>query len=378
MSTKLKAVLVGCGGMGKNQAKILAEHPDFELTGVCDIVKENAGACAEKTGAKAYYDFKECLEQEKPDIAAVPTANSSHAPLTIMAAEAGVKGVYCEKPMAVNMKEARDMVEACRKAGAKLVINHQRRIGADLQTARKLIESGVIGEVNLIRTSNAGDILSDGTHAIDSALFLAGDPEIEWILGQVHRNIDEGMIERARKQSEKTGREVEPGTRYGHVVENGGFAIIQLANNIRLETACGDMRDGYRAYQDYVIFGTKGEIWRTGDKPGNLFINTGGTDGWAAGIVDDDWTYKPREEAGKGPWVPADIDDGDSEHGIQGGYTKFARMIRNGEEHPMSGKNALRGFNAVMGIYESARLNKKLTMPIEQERFPLELMIEKQ
>jgi predicted dehydrogenase len=375
MPEKLSAVLVGCGGMGRGQARTLAEHRDFDLLAVCDMDIERVKLCAEETGAEAYTDFSECLEKEKPDLAAITTPNNSHSFLTIMAAQAGVKGVYCEKPMAVNMKEANAMADACRKAGVKLVINHQRRIGADLQTARKLIETGAVGEVNLIKTNNAGDILSDGTHAIDNALFLAGDPDIEWILGQVHRDINDEMIERSKKQTEKTGRPVEPGTRYGHVVENGGFGIIQLANGIRLEIACGDMKDGYRAYQDYVVSGTKGSIWRTGDKPGNLFINTGGSGGWAAGIGDE-WQYKPRESEGEGPWVPVEIEDGDGEHHIPGGYTKFARMIRNEEDHPMNGDNALRGFEAVMGIYESARLNRKLTLPLEQDRFPLEVMIE--
>ena len=371
-TTPLKTVLVGCGSMGRNQAKILAKLDEFELVGVTDIDPANAARAAEATGAKVYADFAGMLAAEKPDTVTVCTCNDTHAALTIAAAQSGVRGVYCEKPMATTLADARAMVVACREAGIPLVINHQRRIGADLLTARRLIEDGAIGEVRLIRGNCAGDILSDGTHLIDSILWLAGDASVQWVFGQVHRD----LAVMAAKNT-KMKRADEPGTRYGHVVESGGTAVIQLEGDVRVELCTGDLRDGRRAYQDYEVFGDAGRLWRTGDrhKP-NLFIQDaeGGT--WTAGL--DEWTYKPVPTNGGalGAWRPVEIPENMPTAGIPGGYERFARMIHEGEEHPMSGETALRGHEIVMAIYESARLHRRIDLPLEQGRFPLELMIE--
>jgi hypothetical protein len=60
---------------------------------------------------------------------------------------------------------------------------------------------------------------------------------------------------------------------------------------------------------------------------------------------------------------------------MQIAYCLFAQMVRIGAPHPMAGTIALRGFEVVMAIYESARLRRKITLPLQQERFPLELLV---
>lgn len=379
---KLKAVLVGCGGMGSGQAKILKELEEFELAAVCDIDQARAEKAAGPANAKAYTDFAGMLAEEKPDTVSVCTANDTHAELTVRSAEAGVKGVYCEKPMTTNMKDARAMVDACKTAGAALVINHQRRIQSDLVEMRRLVETGAIGEVRVIRGQCAGDILSDGTHLVDSIMWLAGDAPVEWVLGQVHRDM-EAAKEVAEKR--KKGRSDPPGFRFGHPVETGGFGVIGFESGLRAEIACGDMREERRTYQDYELFGDRGRLWRTGDsKKSNLFIQDrdGGT--WTAET--DEWAYKPvpAPEGERGDWRPVEPEPLFEGNAIAESYRRFARMIHQerpgpsgeGTEHSMSGEIAIRGFEVVMAIYESARLNRKIRMPLRQDRFPLEIMIE--
>lgn len=375
---KLRTVLVGCGGMGRGQATLLTTIDEFELTAVCDTLEANAKKAADETGAKMYTDYDAMLAAQKPDVVAICTPNASHAPQTIAAAKAGVKGVYCEKPMAVEMAEARAMVAACEKAGVALVVNHQRRLGSDLTHARAIIESGAIGEVKLIRANNAGDVLSDGTHAIDSVLWLAGDVDAKWVFGQVHREVDENMRAQAAEQSRKTGFGVEAGYRFGHPVENGGMGVVMLQNDLRLEFFCGDLRDGYRAYQDYEVFGTNGRLWRTGDgaRP-NLYIQDAEGGEWIAGI-DEQWQYRPLHKPGsRGTWRPVELPKYPYKNSIEDGYRRLARQIRHGDAHPMNGRVALRGFEIVMAIYESSRLRSRVSMPLTQDRFPLQLMVDK-
>lgn len=370
---KLTAAVVGVRGMGRSQARILKNHPDFELVAVCDLVEENARAAAEENGVPFHLDFAEMLATRKPEVVAVCTHNASHAKLTIAAAQAGVRGVYCEKPMAVSLGEARAMVEACRQAGAVLVINHQRRINPDLVAARALIESGAIGEVVALRGACAGDFLSDGTHIVDSLMWLAGDVVPLWALAQIHREAEAEQAEYdpALTQGKK------PGFRFGHPVEDGGIALIQLPKEVRVEFSFGAMR-GRTAYQDYEVFGTRGRIWRVGDQLSpNLFVQDAKGGEWEAEFGQN-WHLSPvKLPAGeRGQWRAVELPPAaKSDYGIPQGFSLFANSIRNGTVSPMNGDVALRNFEIVMAVYESARIRGRVTFPLQQERFPLELML---
>jgi len=362
--------------MGKNQAKILARHPAFELAAVCDLDAARAQAVADELQVRSYHDFDAMLAQEKPDTVSVCTGNLAHAGPTIAAARAGVRGVYCEKPMAMCMAEARAMVTECAARGVALVINHQRRIAPDLVAARQVIASGALGQVMLVRGMCAGDILSDGTHVIDSVQWLTGDQAVQWVLGQVHRDLA-AMKQQLEKHPD--ARQNPPGTRFGHVVESGGMGVYQLADDTRVEIFCGDMVDRRRFYQDYEIIGTRGRLWRTGDqaKP-NLFISDADGGPLRTAPGQSNWFWQPQAcaEGARAEWRAVELPPASEPNAISAGYTGFAKMIHDGAAHPMSGAIALRGFEVVMAIYESARLHKKITLPLQQERFPLEIMVE--
>ncbi len=358
MSEKpLRAVVVGCR-MGAAHAKAMAQSPDYEVVAVCDIDEERAQELADEIAtAKPFTSYAEMLRETKPDIVAIATPTAIHAEQTFMAIEAGVKGICCEKPMATNLADARRMVSLCQERGIALIVNHQRRIGKEMVEARKLIEQGAIGEVRLIRANCAGDFLSDGTHAVDSALWLLGDPEVEWVLGQV-------------ELPDK------PRLRYGHLVENSAIAVFQTVNGVRVEIFCGEARERNRAYQDYEVIGTKGRIWRTGDQPHpNLFIQDVNGGSWDAQVVNG--ILRPVQ-SDRGLWRPVEIEPDDAIGAMRRSYTLLAKMVREGidkVDHPLSAEKALRGFEVVMAVYESARLHKRIHLPLQQERFPLELMV---
>lgn len=347
-SEPLRAAVVGCGRMGRNQARILARMPEYALVAASDISRDAAEQVAsDLDGVTPYDDFGRLLTEQQPEVVAVCASNVAHAALTIQAAEAAVRGIYCEKPMATCLGDARAMVDACRERGAVLLVNHQRRTGGDLRTARELIDGGGIGDVGLLRGQCAGDLLSDGTHLVDSLMSLAGDRPAAWVFGQTHRpppdDAERGM-----------GFTASGGYRFGHPIEQGAMAAVQLDGGPRLELLCGDLRLDGSEYQDYEVVGSSGRLWRKGDRAWpNLFIQDGQHGEWQA----IEW-------------------DNDGVHPIERGFRDLARLVHEGGEHPLSGDIALRHFEVLMAIYESARLHRKLTLPLEQDRFPLELMIE--
>ncbi|MFA0731033.1 MAG: hypothetical protein RJAPGHWK_000022 [Candidatus Fervidibacter sp.] len=357
----LRAAVVGCR-MGAIHAQILAQLAEFDLVSVCDLDEPTAQKVASETGApRIYTDYARMLEQERPEVVTIATPTALHAAMTFQAIEAGVRGICCEKPMATNLADGREMVELCRKKGIALVVNHQRRMGADLVAMREAIEQGEIGELLAIRAHCAGDLLSDGTHAVDSALWLLGDSEAEWVVAQIHRQLSPSFS----------------GFRYGHPVESGAMVLVRFTNGVRLELFTGDFRDPLRAYQDYEAFGTKGRLWRVGDKAQpNLFIADGTGGDWVAQRTPDGLRPVQQEGKRRGEWRPVPLPM--MEAAMVRVYRQLARMIWHGEDHPLAGEKGLRGLEILMAAYESARCRRKISLPITQDAFPLELMLREQ
>lgn len=348
---KLKGAVVGCRGMGSWHARSIARSREVELVGVCDLDEPLARSLAtELAPARAYADLDAMLEAERPDLLAIATPNTSHAALTIRAARAGVRGICCEKPMAVDLSEARAMAAACREAGIPLIINHQRRTLPAMVRMRELIVEGAVGDVQVLRGTCQGDLLTDGTHLVDSLLHLAGDADVEWVFGAVTRDPPPPGEERSG------GFKAAGGYRYGHPVETGAMGVWQFAGGPRAEVFTGGLHVPGRQYNDYEVLGTRGRLWRSGDhdRPG-VFHQLGGS----------------------GEWKPLEGEFGSPETVIADNYDRLAANVRaSGRDHPLSVDRALRGFELLIGIFESARLRRKIALPVEQEQFPLALMIE--
>ncbi|MBM7565529.1 Gfo/Idh/MocA family protein [Paenibacillus sacheonensis] len=337
MSTQLKAVVVGCN-MGKNQAFALAQLPEYELAALCDLQESTARRIADGSGNPAVYtDFAAMLREVRPDVAVIATPNGSHAALSLLAAEAGVRGIYCEKPMAINLGDARRLARVCEERGIALVVGHQRRMTAVYRTMRDIMDSGALGDIQLIRGMCAGDLLSDGTHLIDSMLYLLQDAPVRRVTGQVNRSLTPAFT----------------GKRYGHDVESGAMAVLEFEGGVRGELFTGECRMPDSGYQDIEIIGSKGRLRRRGDGSQPPLL-----------VADE-----------RGGWRPVPVAE-ERESIFLDAFRAMAASIRGGTPHPMSGASALAGLEALMAIFESARRHAPMTLPLAEERFPLEAMID--
>jgi predicted dehydrogenase len=346
--TQLRVAVVGCGGMGKGLASVVTELEDYMLIAGCDLIDDQMRSFSEQfPNTKGYTDFAQLLVTEKPDVVIVATNNISHAALTIQAAQAGVRGVYCEKPMATAMADGWAMVEACQQNSTALIVNHQRRLLPEFVRMRQLMEQGAIGQVELIRGSCAGDMLSDGTHTIDTIRHLVGDVDAKWVFGQVYRvppNTDEPHGQ---------GYHVSGGWRYGHPIENGAMAIIEFVNGVRAEVFTGTIQPKGRRYQDFEVFGSSGRLHRGGDQADLRILND--------------------DQAG---WQSVELDPAISQEALQSSLQQFARTVLYGEPHPLSGDSGLKDLEIVMAVYESSRLRDRVEMPLTQPLYPLELALQ--
>ncbi|RKU08781.1 hypothetical protein C6502_14505 [Candidatus Poribacteria bacterium] len=202
MANQYRVCIVGCGRMGGTIDEEVGggRHPAlpyshaagytaYERTTIVaasDVVAEKAEyVCSKWNIPKQYADYREMIEKEKPDIVSVATRPGNHAEITIFAAEHGVKGVYCDKPLCASMEEADAMVDACERYGMKFNLGTQRRYTPGYLKMREIVESGEIGERHSVIAYSGGSALWGYTHAADMLLFLASDSEVEYVQGNV-------------------------------------------------------------------------------------------------------------------------------------------------------------------------------------------------
>ena len=178
--------------MHANVYKLL---PDAQLVATVDRNKAKANKFAKEFGVKAFTDFDEMIGKANPDIVDVCLPTYLHKEFTIKAARAK-KHVICEKPIALNLKEADAMIEACEKAHVKFMIAHCIRFWPEYAKLKQIKESGELGcllSVNLTRMGEfpswssenwlANEKLSGGAaldmhiHDSDYALYLLGEPK---------------------------------------------------------------------------------------------------------------------------------------------------------------------------------------------------------
>ena len=194
----LSVAVVGCGNIaatGHLPAYQRAAEADLcRVVGVADADQERAGALAEQYGVPAFASADELLAATRPDVVSIATPPWSHRDLTLKAFAAGCH-VLCEKPIALNLAQAREMVAASERAGKLLGICFQTRYAPEVRYVRERLRAGDFGHVHSIRTWGGGEralpfgpqrhrLETNGRgclqhwtiHNLDIALWLLPDP----------------------------------------------------------------------------------------------------------------------------------------------------------------------------------------------------------
>ena len=213
MENRYSVCLIGCGRMGATIDDEVRDRPNSDLflpyshaaaiaacgrvefAGVCDPIAEKAQTARERYGARqSFTDHEAMIREVKPDIVCIATRPSPHAPVSIFAAEQGVKGIYCEKPLCNSMTEADAMLQSLESNGVRFNYGTQRRYVALYRNLRAMADAGDIGEVQAVIAHCGSSAAQWGhTHAADMLLYLSGDGEVEFVQGAAE--IDEAAWE---------------------------------------------------------------------------------------------------------------------------------------------------------------------------------------
>ena len=186
-NAKYRVGIIGCGSHGTRLGRAFNLNPMTEVVAGVNRSQEGLDLFCGRFDVPGYHDYKEMLEKEDIDIAAsiLPVKHNPQA--VIDCAHAGVKGIFCDKPIAASLEEADRMVEECRELKVPVVAGDMFRNDPDMWKARGLVESGEIGEVITINVYGTGGNQGSGQGCrsfTDMAMF-AGDREIDWVVGWV-------------------------------------------------------------------------------------------------------------------------------------------------------------------------------------------------
>lgn len=172
---------------GSVHADVLHAHP---RTVLCAGANRDAGKrdrFSRRFGGRpaVYEDWRRLLEAEKPDIVSVSTSSGTHAEIAVACAEAGVRAILCEKPIATRLSDADRMIAACASRGALLAVNHNRRWHPVYLEARRRIASGALGDLRTMWARWAtGRLGCVGTHVLDALCLLSGRKPVG-VLGEL-------------------------------------------------------------------------------------------------------------------------------------------------------------------------------------------------
>lgn len=198
MAKKVRIGLIGSGGIAQNaHLPGYTAIPDLcEVVALADINPEAAKAASEKFNVKHVFDdYRKMLEMDEIDAVSVCTPNYVHMAPAILALRAG-KHVLCEKPIAMNAGEAREMVDAAKTAGKKLQVGYNMRFAPSNQVLKTYVEAGELGEIYYARAQalrrrgipgwgvfinkekqGGGPLIDIGVHILDLTLWLMGHPK---------------------------------------------------------------------------------------------------------------------------------------------------------------------------------------------------------
>ena len=153
MPETLRLGVVGLGSIGKVHARNIAyKIKNVELTALCDINTEVVRSLAKELNVdKVYYDYTGIVSDPSIDALVIAVPTYLKKDIVIRAANAG-KHLFIEKPLALNLEDAKSMIDTINKARVKALVGYQRRYDRAFIKAREIIQAGKLGNVLLIRS----------------------------------------------------------------------------------------------------------------------------------------------------------------------------------------------------------------------------------
>lgn len=357
--SKYRTAIIACGVIARVHARgwLAVNGQPTEIAAIADTnpdARREFGDFFKVGESHRYADYREMLDKERPDFVDVCSWHQQHAEMVIAAAARKPKAIICQKPMAVSLGEADDMITACARNNVKLIIAYQRPHHAAWMKAREMIRQGAIGKVTQIQLDDGGNILNTNSHNIRLALFLMDEPNVEWVMGAVERTTD--RVER--------GLPAEDACMGIAQCDNGATILIQgnlvkgLGQGCRVIGTDGMMEFDTTHHPDEMI-PTDAPMYmpeipsaRYNYEIGTVRYLNPDSNGWETVEAPwyDCWSHQCQEAI---DWVEGKTDD----------LISSAERARAVQE-------------IMMALFESARKRQRIYLPLKTKVNPLKLMVD--
>jgi len=288
---RIRVGVIGVGAMGVGHVQAYKGDSRCELLALCDQSPEWLDHAKREYGARlGFTKWEDLVACEEVEAVSVCLPTIFHAPVTVAALRAG-KHVLCEKPMAMNAGQAREMADAAREMGKLLLIGYNQRFGGDIQYLKRVVDEGQLGEVYFVRTgwrramgalppptacratgpynrnwfnekAMGGGVTTDlGSHVVDLAMYLMGFPKVRQVVGCAYT---------------KFGPEFVAGTGATFDADDHSVAFAKFENgaSMMIEASFGCYIERDTVFQ--AIYGDKGGAHRESGQPVKLFTQVAG------------------------------------------------------------------------------------------------------
>jgi UDP-N-acetyl-2-amino-2-deoxyglucuronate dehydrogenase len=339
---EFRVALVGCGRISANHVEAISRVDGLSLTAVCDSDADRARAAGERTGVPWFTDYAMMLAEAACDIVTIATPSGLHPDHGILAARAG-KHVVSEKPMAISLAGADALVEVCASAGVRLFVVKQNRLNASVQLLRRAVEKGRFGRLYMgnatVRWSRPQEYYDQapwrGTWALDGGAFMNQASHyvdlMQWMMGPVRSVMAKTATLARRIEAEDTGAAIV-------TFESGAIGVMEVTMLTYPKNLEGS----------FTLLGEKGTV-----RIGGTAVNR--IDHWEFADSDDD--DRLVEAANTAP--PSVYGFGHEPY-----YRNVLSALRGEATPDTDGGAGRKSLELILGIYESARTGREVTLPI--------------
>ncbi|MBN2295999.1 MAG: Gfo/Idh/MocA family oxidoreductase, partial [Pirellulales bacterium] len=287
-----------------------------------------------------------------------------HRDMVVAAAEQGVKGIYLEKPLCRTLKEADEMVDACKARGVKVAVSHQTRYSPKLPVIEDLLRKGAIGKLLEIRgrgkeDSRGGgeDLWVLGTHVLDMMHYLGGKPR--WCFASVEQNGRPISKEDVVPGNEGIGLLAGDSV---HAMYRLGDGVTGYFDSTRNASGRGGNRFGIRLY------GTEGIVEMGTGYLGACLVLRDPL--WSSGRSQKKWI--PISSAGVG------VDEPLEDVGLKGGNDLAVRDLIAAIEADRKPKSSIEDARVatemIVAVFESQRQGTPVFFPLKNRENPLSML----
>lgn len=337
-----RVALVGCGRIAGTHFEALAKIPDLRLTAVCDILPDRARAAGDQQGVASFTSYEKMLAEAACDVVTICTPSGLHPQHGILAAKAR-KHVVCEKPMAISLSAADDLVQACDEADVRLFVVKQNRLNPAIQLLKRAVDQGRFGRIYLANTTvrwtrpqeyydqapwrgtwefDGGAFLNQASHYVDL---------LQWLVGPV---------ESVLAKTATLGRKIE--------AEDTGVALLKFRSG-----ALGVMEVTMLTYPKNM----EGSITMLGEhgtvKIGGTAVNR--VEQWLFADYDDD--DKRIEQAATSPPNVYGF-------GHEAYYRNVLAVLRGAARPDTDGRGGRKSLEIILAAYESAKTGREVPLPL--------------